>query len=267
MYGTPVGRVLLKLVFSTHAFSFLCGIYYNSRFSKHKINKFTRQNSIDLSTCNKSSFNSFNDFFTRKESRIFKEGDRDIISPCDGYVSAYTIDENLRLSIKGRKYAIKTLVNSDDIAKLFSKGTCLVFRLTLADYHRYIYTHSGEVLQSYFIKGRLHTVRPIENSNHNYFENTRNVMLLNTKECGKVAQIEVGAMLVGKICNHKNCGNFSTFEEKGFFEYGGSTIIILYKKGAVKIHDDICDYSKKGIEAKIQMGEVIGNVETLEHIF
>ncbi len=266
MYCTALGRIFLKLVFSTRAFSFLCGIYYSSGLSKRKVVKFAAQNNIDFTQCEKKEFKSFNEFFTRKEKREFSVNQGEIISPCDGFVSAYKIDDNLSLPIKGRQYSVGQLLKNGEISPLFAGGTCVVCRLTLQDYHRYIFTHSGEILQNYFIKGRLHTVRPIENSNHCYFENTRNIAVLNTNDCGQVAQIEVGAMLVGKIINHKDGGKFERLEEKGFFAYGGSTIVVLYRKGTVKIDDDILNFTKKDIETKVQMGEKIGYIKATKHI-
>ena len=46
--------------------------------------------------------------------------------------------------------------------------------------------------------------------------------------------MEVGAMLVGRISNHPFPGAaryVEAGEEKGYFEYGGSTIILLFEKG------------------------------------
>ena len=46
--------------------------------------------------------------------------------------------------------------------------------------------------------------------------------------------MEVGAMMVGRITNHEaEPGYVTRGEEKGYFEFGGSTIILLDAKGAV----------------------------------
>lgn len=43
--------------------------------------------------------------------------------------------------------------------------------------------------------------------------------------------MEVGAMMVGRITNHEAVPGYVTRgEEKGYFEFGGSTIILLTQK-------------------------------------
>jgi phosphatidylserine decarboxylase len=69
-------------------------------------------------------------------------------------------------------------------------------------------------------------------------------------------QIEVGAMLVGRIKN-ANKTTFKKGEEKGYFDFGGSTVVLLVNKD-IKIDDDILAQSAKGIETKVSYGERIG---------
>ena len=70
--------------------------------------------------------------------------------------------------------------------------------------------------------------------------------------------MEVGAMLVGRIVNHQGQGFAERGKEKGFFEYGGSTIILLIKKDTAKIKDQILASSQAGIESPVKMGQMIG---------
>ena len=69
--------------------------------------------------------------------------------------------------------------------------------------------------------------------------------------------IEVGALLVGKIKNH-NITKFKRGQEKGYFEFGGSTIIHLIQKDTVKIDDDILKYTDQNIEVQVKQGTTIG---------
>ena len=64
--------------------------------------------------------------------------------------------------------------------------------------------------------------------------------------------------MVGKILNHE-VKEFRRGDEKGFFEYGGSTIIVLVKKDVLKISNEILEASQQGIETPVKMGQVIGN--------
>ena len=89
-------------------------------------------------------------------------------------------------------------------------------------------------------------------------ENQRECTLIKTNNFGKVMFMEVGALLVGKIKNNKIKGSVKKGEEKGYFMYGGSTIILFIEKGIIKIDDDILNNSKKGLETCVKQGEKIG---------
>lgn len=83
--------------------------------------------------------------------------------------------------------------------------------------------------------------------------------VIKTDTFGPVVQMEVGAMLVGRIVNYKEAGMVFRGEEKGMFQYGGSTIVLLVKKDRVKIRQDVLERSRHGIETPVRMGEVIGH--------
>ena len=72
--------------------------------------------------------------------------------------------------------------------------------------------------------------------------------------------MEVGALLVGRICNHTESAgaSFEKLQEKGYFAYGGSTVILLLEPGRVRMDEDILTYSAQGVESKVRTGERIG---------
>ena len=90
-----------------------------------------------------------------------------------------------------------------------------------------------------------------------FTENNREVSLLNTQNFDEVLWIEVGALNIGKIHNH-NKTNFKRYEEKGYFSFGGSTIILLFQNNTIRLDKDILYYSNKGIETIIYYGDIIG---------
>ena len=47
-------------------------------------------------------------------------------------------------------------------------------------------------------------------------------------------------------------------EEKGFFEFGGSTILLLLEKDKVKLCDDLLKNTREGFETKLLQGSVLG---------
>ena len=69
--------------------------------------------------------------------------------------------------------------------------------------------------------------------------------------------MEVGALMVGKISNHHPWGNHRVRqgEEKGMFEFGGSTIVLLLEKGAAIVDEDLLINTREGAETKVRQGE------------
>ena len=118
----------------------------------------------------------------------------------------------------------------------------------------------GVIVSRRFLPGELHTVRPIALAALPVFtRNCREYTVMDTKNFGRLAQIEVGAMLVGRVENYKGAGvTFRRGEEKGFFEYGGSTVLLLLGAGAAQIREDILRASKDGRETPVRLGERIG---------
>ena len=267
LYKTVVGRAFLKII-TARWISCLVGKILDSRISKPLISRFVKKNGIDLSEFHSDNFTCFNDCFTRKIKDGYREVDSSptaFVSPCDSLLTAYRIDEDLSLRIKGSEYKVADLLGGDNsLAEAFNGGLALVFRLCVTHYHRYIYFDSGTKSDNVFIPGKLHTVRPIALETLPVFvRNCREYTILETENFGKAAQIEVGALLVGKIKNHHKEHAFSRGEEKGMFLYGGSTIVVLLEKDRVNIAKEIFTATENGDEVSVRMGEKLG--EALEN--
>ena len=159
--------------------------------------------------------------------------------------------------MKGSVYTPDEIVGNSIDLKGFAGGKALVFRLSMDDYHHYCHIDSGKVSDSYEIKGKLHTVSSISSKYKIYKENHRIVNILDTDHFGRVIYIEVGALLVGRIKNN-GLTVFEKGQEKGYFEQGGSTIVLFVEKDRIKVDDDILEMSGNGIETKVKMGERIG---------
>lgn len=258
LYNNAFGRFLLRPLIS-RPISKLAGAYLSSRLSKGLIKKFVKNNNIDLNEFYSDNFHCFNDCFCRK----IKEGKRPLeeglIAPCDGLLSVYPIEDGLVLPIKQSQYSIAELLDDDVLAKEFDGGTVLVFRLCVNHYHRYSYFDDGVKGDNKFIKGRLHTVRPIALAQYPVFvQNCREMTVMDTVHFGKAVQIEVGAMLVGKIANLHGSGPIKRGEEKGMFLYGGSTVVLLLQKDAATLPDELYENTRLGLETPVRMGQQIG---------
>lgn len=261
LYTNIFGRMLLKPLIQPQV-SKLAGRYLSSAHSKWLISKFIERNEIDMDIYEECDYSSFNDFFTRKikpDCRPVPEDLDVLISPCDCLATVYPIQENTTFSIKNTEYTLRSLLRSPRLAKLFRGGYAYVLRLTVEDYHRYLYSVSGKQSKNYHIDGTFHTVNPIANDYLPiYKENTREYTVIRSKEFGDVLQMEVGALLVGKISNHKQSTVVTRGEEKGFFEYGGSTIVVLTQKGRVTPRSDLLTNSKNGYETKVLQAHPLG---------
>lgn len=261
LYTNILGRMLLKPLIQPQV-SKLAGRYLSSALSKWLIPKFIERNEIDMDIYEECDYSSFNDFFTRKikpDCRPVPEDLDVLISPCDCLATVYPIQENTTFSIKNTEYTLRSLLRSPRLAKRFRGGYAYVLRLTVEDYHRYLYSVSGKQSKNYHIDGTFHTVNPIANDYLPiYKENTREYTVIRSKEFGDVLQMEVGALLVGKISNHKQSTVVTRGEEKGFFEYGGSTIVVLTQKGRVTPRSDLLTNSKHGYETKVLQAHPLG---------
>lgn len=261
LYGNFFGRVLLKLLVCRFV-SKLCGVFLNSRLSKPLINSFVNKNNIDLSLFEADNFTCFNDCFCRKIKEGLRPFDMDegvLSSPCDGYLSAYEIKDNTVLAVKQSVYTVSSLLQSEELASKYRDGVCLVFRLCVDHYHRYAYPSNAKKSENVFIKGKLHTVRPIALKSRPVFvENCREYTVLETENFGSILQMEVGAMLVGKIKNHHGECAVLKGQEKGMFLYGGSTVILLLEKGRAQIPSCYFENTNIGLETSVIMGETIG---------
>lgn len=261
LYGSMAGRMLIRVLILPPV-SRLGGWFLDTPVSKLLIPGFIRRHHLHPEQWEKQTFSSYNDFFTRKlreGERPLPESDEYFISPCDGKLTVYPISEKGRFTIKHTGYTLAQLLRNEKLSRRFQNGLILIFRLTVDDYHRYHYVADGVKSSNYRIPGVFHTVNPIANEwEPIYKENTREYCLLHTKEFGTVLMMEVGALMVGKIHNYHGAGKVKRGQEKGRFEFGGSTIVVLTEPGKVQIDRDLLKNSRHGYETVVKSGEAIG---------
>lgn len=258
-YENPIGRGLTKAILCRSFISNLYAAWQKSSLSQGKVRKFVARYQISTEDCTAQEFSNFNAFFTRqRKNYVNQTAENELPAIADSKLTALPIDENRVFTVKGVPYTAAELLENERLAAEYAGGTCLIFRLSPDDYHRYVYPDGGTQEKTVAIKGVLHSVNPIAGSLGVYRRNARRYTVLHTTHFGDVVQMEVGALLVGRICNHsETAGSFEKLQEKGYFEYGGSTVILLLKKDAVTVDADILKYSAKGIETKVKIGERI----------
>ena len=266
-YESPVGKGLLELLVKRKLFSKFYGHYCDTKLSSRKIKDFIKSFDINMDEYEKSAdeYISFNDFFYRKLKPSAREICKDkniFISPSDSrLLSIENIDENYKFKVKGFEYSLKEILNSKELADKYKGGTCLIFRLCPTDYHRFHFIDDGVCSPTTKIKGNYYSVSPIalEKISKVFTSNKREYSILHSENFGDLLYLEVGATCVGGIIQtYKENSKVNKYDEKGFFKFGGSTVIILVEKGKLKLDDDIIYHSKKDIEVMVKMGERIG---------
>lgn len=235
----------------------------DTKASKCIIKGFASSNGIKLEDYILDDINCFNDFFCRPirpELRPLDMDENHLMAPCDGLLKVYPIEDGLVMPVKQSQYSVADLLEDEELAKSFDGGYCLVYRLCVNHYHRYAYFESGEKSKDVVIPGFYHTVQPVAlEAGPVFVQNARQYTVIDTKQFGRCVQMEVGAMLVGRIVNDEPAAcSVRRGAEKGHFEYGGSTIIILVPKDKVQIDEHIMKLSHNGVETPVKMGECVG---------
>ena len=261
LYGNPVGRASLKLLTKPFV-SYAVGLALDHPLSTVAIPPFVLKKHIRLEDFAEEKYRSFNAFFTRPikpEARPIDRAPEALISPCDAKLTVVPVTENLRFTVKGAEYSTAAFLGCKKLAQRYAGGWCMIFRLTPDDYHRYCYPDACNVGKTRLIPGVLHTVNPVSAEHVKvYHRNTRTVTMLQTEHFGRVLQIEVGAMFVGKIVNHPHAKHVSRGIEKGYFEFGGSTIVLMLEQGRAEIDPQILRNSENGAETIVKYGSRIG---------
>lgn len=261
LYKTKLGRIILRPLLLKPVSDF-SGWLMDTKASKCLIGPFAKKSGIKLEDFILDDINCFNDFFCRRIKPELRPLDTDtshLMAPCDGLLKIYPIEKGLVIPVKQSKFSIRDLLQDKELAECFEGGYCLVYRLCVNHYHRYVYFESGYKSKDVIIPGFYHTVQPVAlEAGPVFVENSRQYTVIETEQFGKCVQMEVGAMLVGRIVNEQpqEC-SVKRGTEKGHFEYGGSTIIVLVPEGKATIKKEILAASEMGEEVEVVLGASI----------
>lgn len=258
MYRLPAGKHMIRALAKSPLTKW-CGRYFDSRFSRWLIPRCIQAMHIDMSLYEDRNFQSYNDFFTRasaKHVRQMATATRSFCAPCDGKLTLVPLRDDATLFVKGRHYSLRQILRNERLAKEYAGGTALIFRLSVDDYHRYHYVDGGMQTGTYDIAGGYFSVDPAVLDQETVFvENSRSISRIVTDHFGAITYVEVGAMCVGKIVNHFSKGRVERGQEKGYFAFGGSTVILLIKRDAVKWERH---FTTRRYESVVRMGDILG---------
>lgn len=262
LYGNIFGYRLTDLLLTRKFFSRAYGALQNTSWSRRKIAPFQQRFGIDPNDWQDSSFRSFNDFFIRR----FREGKRPFpaeASAMGAFAEArYLAYSDSRLAssvpIKGLNLDPLAILGQTPGREKFHGGPCLLARLCPVDYHRFHFPDTGTLAHFHEESGKLHSVNPaaLRQNPDLFLENERHISLLDTENFGQLAYVEVGALCVGKIVQTGG-KTFRRGEEKGYFLFGGSTVILFGEAGKWEISEDLLRHTKEGIETLVELGSPI----------
>lgn len=263
-YETLLGRSIWGILFNSSFLSDLMGKYYDSPASKKKINGLTA-----ISGCKPEEaefppehYSSFNDFFVRRlkaGARPFDPSPEVLSAPSDGRVLVYTgLKGRDPIPVKGAQKSLNDLCCCDLGEGAFAVA---VIRLAPVDYHRFHFPcDCTQKNPPAVVKGKYHSVNPIALAKRPdlYVENTRQITELSSDAFGTFRYLEVGAFGVGSIIQTSSAGNHLKIAEKGYFKFGGSTVILIFDAAKLQWDEDLLKNSQAGQETLIRMGENIG---------
>jgi phosphatidylserine decarboxylase len=252
---------LIERLFRSSLISRLFGLWYDSPLSRGKIASVIEELSIDMEEAVRpaQAYSSFNDFFARHlkpEARPYSDDPREIVAPADGRVLVFPkLDKDVFVPVKGHPMSITSMLPG--LSEQFLGGALAIVRLCPADYHRYHFPASGQIETTQEIAGALHSVNPIAlGAGPDVFgENKRCNTLIKNDKIDTYCFSEIGAFGVGSIINTLASGPVNKMQEKGYFKFGGSTVVVVFQPGRVSFSPDLVENSAKGRETLVKVGQ------------
>ncbi len=263
LYFNPLGKLIRKII-RCRWVARLSAWFYSTSRSRSRIKHFIKAYRISMDDYEKpaNEYSSFNDFFIRKLKPGVRPINPDpsvIISPADSKL--YVID-NISVSttffVKQTLFDLDRFLGDSSLAREFYNGNMMIFRLAPNDYHRFHFPTDCVPLAPKPIHGTLESVMPfVYKSGHQpLLENERHIIMLQTEKFGPIAMVPVGAMIVGKIVEtYMPNKKYLKGEEAGYFAFGGSTVVLLFKQGVIRPLPAFTKHSLQGFETAVKMGE------------
>lgn len=271
-YGTHwycrwIGYPLAKLLAKLPVISALCGWWQRRFWTKKKIGPFVTRFGVDIHefATPLASFRSFNDFFIRRLTPSARPicPEKDVaIMPADGRFLCYPrINCADGFIVKGKFFTLEKLLADSYLAERYHQGAMLIARLCPSDYHRFHFPCDALAGQARMINGALWSVNPwaLQRNIEIFTQNKRMLTTLATSRFGQILYLEVGATAVGSIHQSFQPHSYCTKgAEKGYFSFGGSTLVLLFEPGSIEFSADLVQASSEGVELLCLMGQPLG---------
>lgn len=261
LYGPGRFSRLARRCLRRRLFSRALGWYHSRPRSTRALKRFVASAHIDLADAQNplAHYRSVNDLFARRLSagaRPLVDDESVLVSPADARVLVYPALAGTQLVVKGGSYTLDDLVCDPELAQRFTGGTVAVLRLAPCDYHRFHFPAAGIASSARRIPGLYDSVNPIALAADPrvFCHNERQVTVLETERFGPILIVEVGAMFVGAIEQTYEPGRVERGAEKGFFRFGGSTVVVAFAANHTELAADLVAHSARGLETLVRMG-------------
>lgn len=263
------GKFLCAIYSKFPFFSHFYGWVQRSKWSRKKVKPFVDFYNVDASEFLKKTgeFKSFDDFFVRKLTPSARPIDKDpksLVAPCDGrFLFFQNLSSSDQFYVKGQKFSLSAFLQNERLASEYDGGPAVFARLCPVDYHRFHFPCAGIPKPPSLINGPLFSVSPLAlKKNLSYlWENKRYIIEFETELFGKALFVAIGATNVGSVTYTYRIENqVEKGEECGFFSFGGSSVMLLFKDQAFSFDPDLIDYSLKGIETRCLLGDRIATI-------
>lgn len=260
VYHNRLGYPLL-ILFRTRWFSSIMGWIFQTPLSKYLIGPLSRiyQISLDTYRVPEGGFRSLNAFFIReKKPELLVFPEKHLGSPVDGCVELF---QNMSLTddFVVKWYRTNPLKLFWPDIQDFIWGDACFCRLRFSDYHRFHFFDEGEVLSSISRDGPLYSVDNRVLDTGLWIHNKSHLMRIRTANFGEILFLEVGATNVWSITNHKKTGDtFSRWDEKWYFELGGSAVLLVFQKDMIHWSPDLIEKTLQREELEVMTGEILG---------
>ncbi|WOO42412.1 phosphatidylserine decarboxylase [Rubellicoccus peritrichatus] len=266
-YNNPLGRLTVSLAVARPWFSKWYGWRMRQPASQKKIFPFIEEYGLDAAEFLRppDHFESFDQFFYRQlkpAARPIDSSPDSVVFPADGrHLGFQDTSRITQVFVKGQTFDLPKLLGDTNLAERFIGGSLVLSRLCPVDYHRFHFPAEGIPGAPNLVSGPLYSVNPVALRRRLaiFWENKREVTLLKTERFGDIAIIEVGATCVGSIVQtHVPGQHTEKGGEKGYFRFGGSSVITLFQKGKICLDDDLIKSTSEGLELYARMGDQMG---------
>lgn len=252
----------LLLLFRTRWFSCMMGWIFQTPLSRYLIHPLSAFYTIKLDTYQipEGGFHSLNAFFIReKKPELLAFPLEHLGSPVDGCIELFrdiTVADNFVV----KWYSANLLkLFWPDIADFIWGDVCFC-RLRFSDYHRFHFFDDGEIVTSISRDGPLYSVDNRVLDTGLWVHNKSHCMRIKTSHFGEILCLEVGATNVWSITNHKKIGGIcSRWEEKGYFELGGSAVLLVFQKDMIQWSSSLIEKTLRKQEYEVMTGQIIGH--------